>query len=430
MNTEPDGMVGAAVASESLGMTDTLINGAGGCRSRTQIMIHDLIPFYKPENGSCCKSKFFSRQSRLPCTYLNGNDLIFGTAQKLSEGLKSVSSVNGRKTMLIDTLGASLVCTDYTWLTEKNREPVRVNGDLSAMSFCEGFDAAAEAILSSMEPERGEKTGVNILGYGISDLGWNYGCNEIRRLLEPMGVRIGCFPNCIPDPDSLKRIGNSSLNIMIHPELCTRTAEMLEEKTGTPYMRPSMGAPVGYPSIRKFIEETADHLGKDPEPSLEIVNREAEEVHSVLMNYDRIPLFLHARPFTAKGSSSVIYPLSRWIAGAFGMLPGSISLSDGEYRKEIDEYMKPLKSAGTGEDGFGVVFTDGLSAMHGRLYDLEKCYVETEIPPGRQVNLLGRTLVGTAGCRYILDEMMNGTIRFRCGQPTEIDLRPGYEETG
>ena len=64
MRLHPDGFLGAVVASESLGMTDTMINGAGGCRSRSQIMIHDLIPSYTPENRGCCKSKYFSRQCR------------------------------------------------------------------------------------------------------------------------------------------------------------------------------------------------------------------------------------------------------------------------------------------------------------------------------------------------------------------------------
>ena len=38
MRLHPDGFLGAVVASESLGMTDTMINGAGGCRSRSQIV--------------------------------------------------------------------------------------------------------------------------------------------------------------------------------------------------------------------------------------------------------------------------------------------------------------------------------------------------------------------------------------------------------
>ena len=66
-----------------------------------------------------------------------------------------------------------------------------------------------------------------------------------------------------------------------------------------------------------------------------------------------------------------------------------------------------------------------MAALKGRLDRDDIGYVEIGIPRGRYMDLMGRTLVGTQGCRYILDEMMNGMMRFRCGQPTEVEYRPG-----
>ena len=43
MNNRPDGMLGAILASESIGTADTLINGAGGCRSRAMILLNVLV---------------------------------------------------------------------------------------------------------------------------------------------------------------------------------------------------------------------------------------------------------------------------------------------------------------------------------------------------------------------------------------------------
>ena len=102
-------------------------------------------------------------------------------------------------------------------------------------------------------------------------------------------------------------------------------------------------------------------------------------------------------------------------------------LSDGEYRSEIQQYLdqKGFPDALMGTDGeTEVCFTDGMRALEGRLFPETTAYVEIGIPRGRPFDLLGRTLVGTRGCRYILDEMFNNIIRFRCGQPTEIDYRP------
>ena len=431
MRNEADGMLGAVMASESLGLTDTMINGAGGCRSRMQIMMHDLIPKYYPENMGCCRSKYFSRQSRLPCTYLNNDDYIFGSAQKISKGIESVSEVTGKRTVLLDTLGASLVCTDYSGLTGSSKtDPIFINGDLSSMKVCEGYDLVMNTILSSIDIDGGDGDGVNILGYGIMDLGWNTGADHISMLLEMMGVKVNCILGCLPDKESIKNIGNASLNIMIHPEFCRLTAEGLRQRFGTDSLRPSMGAPIGYDSLRSFVKEVAERLKVDPSPALGFIDAEAEQVHQILMNYDRLPFSMHAKGFTIHGDSSVAYPLMRWVMEAFGMAPRHIMLNDDEYLHEIDGYLKEsgFAKALEGIDGpVEVVFSDGMDALQGRMNPSTTSHVEICLPRGRSLDLMNRTLIGCPGARYILDEMFNNNVRFRCGQPTDVIYRPGYE---
>ncbi len=429
MNNEPDGMLGAVMASESLGLTDTLINGAGGCRSRAQIMMHDLIPSYVPENRCCARSKYFSRQSRLPCTYLGNDDIVFGTSAKVSEGVEAVSSITGRRAVLLDTLGASLLCTDYTGLTGSSEtSPITIEGDLSSVSASEGYDLVTDAILSSLELDSGDDGTVNIFGYGLMDLGWEAGEEQIRSLLAPMGVKVGCVAGCIPSRESLMGCGRSSLNVMIHPEYCGRTVSSLRKRFGTPCLRPSAGAPIGYPALRSFVKEVGEALGLDPTPSLEYIDADARKVHGVLMNYDRAPLSLHGKGFRIDGDSSVVYPIAKWMCEAFGMAPRSVRTHDGEYSDEIAGYLASIGFQdalnGTGGEP-DLVFSDGMAALQGRLERGIAGHVEIGIPRGRYMDLMGRTLVGTQGCRYILDEMFNSMVRFRCGQPTEVDYRPG-----
>ncbi len=429
MNCSPDGMLGAIIASESLGLTDTLINGAGGCRSRSQIMMHDLIPEYYPENRACSRSKYFSKQSRLPCTYLGNDDVVFGASAKVSDGISSISSITGRKAVILDTLGASLICTDYSGLTgSAGKDPIILDGNLSGMSMPEGYDAVTSSILSSTEIENGESGGINIIGYGLMDLGWQTGATEIRRLLEPMGAKINCNLGCVPDKNSIMGCGGADLNVMIHPEYCRRTADMMRSRFGIPSLRPSEGSPIGYPASRAFVREVADALGLDPTPSLELIDRDAEAVHRVLMNYERIPRSLHSEGLSVEGDSSIVYPLTKWMTGLFGMAPKNIVPSDGEYLPEIRSYLGScgFESALNGsEEGIEAYFTDGLTALEGNISRSTSAYIEISMPRGRSLDLMERTLIGTRGCRYILDSLMNGLRRFRCGQPEEIDYRPG-----
>lgn len=431
MNLQPDGFLGAVIASESLGMSDTMINGAGGCRSRSQIMLHDLLPSYTEENRGCCRSKYFSRQSRLPCTYLNNEDIVFGSAVKVSEGIGSVAEVSGRRMLLIDTLGASLICTDYSGLTGvEGRDPIFMEGDLSAMTFAEGYDAAMATLLGSMGIKEGERDGlsVNLLGYGIQDPGWETGAEELRTLMSLMGVRVVSIPGCQPSKDEVMSMGSADLNVMVRPEFCRRTSAMLGDMFGIPSLRPSEGAPIGYDSTRSFVREVASVLGVDPAPALDYIDRDASRVHRILMNYDRAPLGLHAKGLVLEGDSSTVLPVLKWMLEAFGMSPRKVVLTDSEYSDEIGGLLESMgySDALKGIDGeVEVVFCDGMTALEGRLSNRTTSYVEIRIPRGRHMDLMGRCIVGTKGARYMLDEMFNGITRFRCGQPTEVDLRPG-----
>lgn len=424
---EPDGLLGAMVGSESLGLTDTMVNGAGGCRSRAQIVLHDLLPDYEPEDPRVVGCGFMSRQSRLPCTYLNNEDIVFGAGGKVSRGLSEVSGLTGRRTLLLDTLGASLLCTDDGLLSDGDA-PVRVCGDLSSMSFHEGYDAAVAAIMGTVELDSGEDGSVNLLGYGISDPGWEAGAEELASLLGAMGARVNAVLGCRPSPDRLRACGRASLNVMVRPEMCSRTASLLAERTGADALRPSLGAPVGYEATRSFLREVAEALELDPSPALRIVDEDEGRVRAVLMNYDRMPTGLHARGLAIECESSTAYPLLRWMHERFGMAPRLVRCPDRAYADDIRAY---LGSAGFGDavDGTDgeveLVFTDGLSAMRGNLDGRTTGYVEVRMPRGRNMDLMGRCVVGTRGCRYILDEAFNSVRRFRCGQPTEVDMRPG-----
>ncbi|TQS79955.1 MAG: hypothetical protein A3205_04060 [Methanomassiliicoccales archaeon Mx-03] len=425
---EPDGMLGAIVAAESLGLSKALINGAGGCRSRAQIMLHELIPYYEYEDPEMYSSRFFSRQSRLPCTYLNNSDLVFGTEPKVMEGFRTVSKDTHDKVVILDTLGASLLCTDYSKLTDNpDGGPLVIDGDLSAMSFCEGYDRCMASLLEAVSADTEPDGSVNILGYGIQDTGWEAGAKELRSLLSAMGVKVNSIPGCMPDHGEATSCGRASLNIMLRPEFCRRTAKVLENMSGSESLRPSMGAPIGYGATRSFVIEIAETLDLDPSRALEIIDRDERSVRRVLMNFDRLPLGLHAKGFSVDGESSTVYPLVRWMHGTFGMAPRKIACTDTEYSDEIAEYVaeagfdEPIVCSQGEEE---LEFTDGLTAMRGNIEGHTKGYVEIRMPRGRRIDLMGRCTIGTPGCRYILDEMFNQIRRFRCGQPTEIDYRP------
>jgi len=418
LNLRPDGFLGAVIASESIGTAKTVINGSGGCRSRSRTLIHDLIPGYAP-GGECCM-KGPTEDKKLPCTCLDAEDIIFGASPRIRDTVYPFIE-QGEKVMVVDTLGASLTCDDWSNI-QSEKDVIMVEGDLSGMSMSEGYDRTMCELIGDEPFDGGENGGVNLLGYGIMDIGWERGAEEMRHILDLMELETVCVPGCRPSKKDVARIGGASLNIMVHPEYSRRTAEMMRRDFGIPFLRPAMGAPVGYPATRSFIEDIARSTGRDPSKALDYVNKDAKDVYRVLSSHDSFPRWLFARGMTIKADSSVAYPLMDWMMSAFGMAPRKISALDEEYLPEIANRLKSegYKDALIGTDGeVEVVFSDGLTTLEGRMSKTTAGYIETCMPRGSYMNLSGRTLIGTCGCRNILDDVFNSITRFKCGQPND-----------
>ena len=424
MRIDPDGTLGAVLASEGLGMTETLVNGAGGCRSRTQIVMRDVIPSYSPEDTGCCRSRYFSRQSRLPCTYLNGDDMVFGCDEKVGAAIESIREVSGKGTAMVDTLAATLACTEHSLPVGEG--PIMPDRDLSSLSFDEGYDVMTRTILgnSDLSGDRGDMS-VNILGYGISDMGWETGSGNIRDLLSAMGIDDVRFVGC-RDGDT-SGLGSADLDVMVHPQRSVMTAAFLSERYGIGTLRPSQGAPVGYSATRSLVEEVGRELDLDPQPALDIIDREERDVRMRLLNLNKGVNGLRSRTLCIECGSSIAYPLTVWMVGRFGLVPGSIRIHDDAYRRELENYLSGLGFADALDaplpEDPDVVFTDGLEAFYGSREMKPTSHIAVEMPFMRNIDLLGRCIIGTAGCRYLLDEMLNNVGRFRCGQPSNADMR-------
>ena len=424
MRIQPDGTLGAVLASEGLGFTETLVNGAGGCRSRTQIVMRDVIPSYSPEGQGCCRSRYFSRQSRLPCTYLNGDDMVFGCEGKVEAAKDSIEEVSGKGTAMVDTLAASLTCSDHS--LPVGGGPIMPDCDLSMLTFDGGYDAMTRAILerSDLSGKR-ERRSVNILGYGLADMGWESGVETLTPLLNAMGIDDVMFVGCRNmDPHG---ISGAELDVMLHPQRSSSTADYLETRFGIPGLRPSLGAPVGYTATRNLLTEIGEMMDLDPSPAIAMIDKDERRVRDRLLNLNKGVNSLRCRNLCMECESSIAYPLTVWMVGKFGLIPRSIKVTDKEYLPELNDYLEnlgfPEAMDGAMPDDPDIVFTDGIEADLGRKTDGASSYIEMRLPFIRSIDLLDRTIIGPRGCRYLLDSLLNNASRFRCGQPSNADMR-------
>ena len=125
-------------------------------------------------------------------------------------------------------------------------------------------EAAAEARAALPGPS------CNILG--PMSLGFRHrdDLEEVRSLLEALGVRVNAVAPLGADPEVITHLGEAHFNIVLYPELARPAAEWLKRRFGQPMVET---VPLGVSATREFIAEVAGCAGVDPAPALALERR-------------------------------------------------------------------------------------------------------------------------------------------------------------
>lgn len=123
-------------------------------------------------------------------------------------------------------------------------------------SYISGAGQALEALVSMM-PERKDDTNtgpakVNILGVTPLDFSMNGSAEELRKLLERKGFKVGSTWAMGDDLDNLLKSADASVNLVVSA-VGLRAAAAMEKRFGIPYV-------VGLPAGKKVTERIADEL--------------------------------------------------------------------------------------------------------------------------------------------------------------------------
>ena len=328
MRNEPDGVLGAVMAAESIQGFSALLNSPGGCRSRLQSLMKSCCAQELDSWGANLGSRFYGRIRTVPCTYLNGRDMVLGSGDRIREAIAAVRE-GSREPVFIDTLSASLQVTDDRGICRETGT-ISAGEGLSSMTFGQGYDSAMRAVLESLADRDAERVGgrVNVLGYGISDRGWEYGKRWLEDMLGRCGASDVRFIGCGCTRRDIEEAGSAELNILIHPECCASSADALRGMFGTETLVPSMGSPVGYPATIGLLEETADRLDADASDAVEAVRSDMRDVNGILTRNSALIRTLRGCSFSVRGMVSDILPICRWMLDELSMLPGSLAVMD------------------------------------------------------------------------------------------------------
>ena len=431
----PDSITGMIFAMEGIRNVIVLLNGPMGCKfyhSTTSAHLTKHPPLRSADGTPAEKGQveydilnsYFFRQSRVPCTYLDGADFVYGTAEKVEAALRYF----GEKfrfdlLVIVDSPGASLIGDELKELSKRilPDKPVAVlESPGYSEHFSDGYDRAIAALLRQLpafgpRKARSGKPRVNLLGLSIWQRYWEGDLEELRRLLALCGIEVNCCLCAGCTMEEVRALPDADLNLLIYPEMGRDTAAFLEEHFGTPcYVFD--GPPVGYVATEKAFREICARLGTDVAPLLAESERCRAEAWFQLNDLDQMNYLSSGSTFAVEGMDSVVWAYTAFLTEYLGLTPDCVSLTgstDSAVRERLRELLRSCRAEEAEERDIldsraELVFADAntIAALHTRQDAFSG--IEISLPGMGYVDFVKKTHLGLRGALFLTEQAVNG----------------------
>ena len=422
-------------AMEGIRNVIVLLNGPMGCKfyhSTTSAHLTKHPPLRSADGTPAEKGQveydilnsYFFRQSRVPCTYLDGADFVYGTAEKVEAALRYF----GEKfrfdlLVIVDSPGASLIGDELKELAARilPDKPVAVlESPGYSEHFSDGYDRAIATLLRQLPAfsprrERRGKPRVNLLGLSIWQRYWEGDLEELRRLLALCGIEVNCCLCAGCTMEKIRALPDADLNLLIYPEMGRDTAAFLEEHFGTPcYVFD--GPPVGYVATEKAFREICARLGTDVAPLLAESERCRAEAWFQLNDLDQMNYLSSGSTFAVEGMDSVVWAYTAFLTEYLGLTPDCVSLTgsqDSAVRERLRELLRSCRAEEAEERDIldsraELVFADAntIAALHTRQDAFSG--IEISLPGMGYVDFIKKTPLGLRGAMFLTEQAVNG----------------------
>jgi nitrogenase molybdenum-iron protein alpha/beta subunit len=420
MKAPADGFIGAVLAAESVLGVRALMHGPGGCRGQLSGLTNKLNHQNLPKGHIEYNIPYFYGRSRVPCTFVDERDYILGTAKKIDETIRVVSTRNDDLVVVINAPGAALIGDDHNTIIKDNGLSERfavMEDSLISIELPEGFDMTMRSIVERLiecKDIQKRKNSVNVIGLTIVDKDWGSVVSEFRYLLSFIGIDVVCFVGAGCTVDEIRDSVNASCNIVFQSEFGFKTATYYEKEFGIPSIYGEEGAPVGFDSLNDWLISVALFFDKDPTPALDAIKEYRRRAYDVLMAARVYSMAAKGATFCIEGNPSIVCPLTKWLYNYLSMIPVSVRLDTDTGGKVSTELYLFLENIGFLESleslppkYCDVYLSDGNTAQ--LMKETGRCLVGIDIgTPSIVYDLIPRPIMGAQGAMYILDCIING----------------------
>lgn len=418
----PDSFSGALFAFEGVPRTTTLLNGPTGCKffhssiSDNQLIRQsDFDPLQFPPT-------WYFGQPRVPCTFLDNADYVYGSADKLVPALEYLSAhVAFDLLAVVNSPGAALIGDDLAGIVRSvvaDKPVVVMETPGFSSDICHGHEAAALALLKQLRigdapANIASHPRVNLLGMSLFHRYHTGDVAELRRLLGLCGIEVGCALCAGSGLDEVRRLPEAQLNVVVHPEYGLQTAKWLEERCHTPWVAPDLS--VGFDATEAFVRTICELVGADLTPAIEDSERARARCFAFISRVHSLIGLPKGVSFAVEGTWSEAAAYTAFLTGYLGMIPECVSITSPRSDCARDRLEGLLEGLGLPhiaerdilETDAELLFASGNTIARHKLSGKQFAGIETALPTMGYLDVVPKTHLGVAGAMLLVEMVLN-----------------------
>ena len=420
-NITPDSISGIIFAFEGISRSIVLLNGPTGCKyyhsavsDGQMIRQAEFDPLKFPE-------KWYFGQPRVPCSYLDNYDYVFGSHDKLEEALNYIcNNIDFDILCIVNSPGAALIGDDLAGIARRivvDKPVIIIETPGFSSDICKGYESAVLGLINQLKLTQSNKASqaVNILGLSLHHRNCGGDIIELKHMMELCGIEVNCVLCADCDITSIKKLPDAALNIVINPEYASETVEHLHKLFGTQY-HICDGPPIGFKATEVFMHDICNKLNADISGFTNYCERARARAFSFISRINSLTGMPRGVTFAVEGTYSELYAYTSFFVRYFGMIPvcTSVTNPDSDCYKEIfynllDELQ--AKSA-LNQD---IMKTDGQFVLASgntiaglKLRKHSFFGIETALPTLGYIDVVPKTHLGVKGGLLLVEDVLNG----------------------
>lgn len=429
-NIMPDSLTGLILGFEGIRNALVILNGPTGCKfyhsitaENQSIRKDDYDPLNYPE-------EWFFGQRRVPCTYLDKRDYVYGSDRKLTDAIEFIlKRITPDVLIVVNSPGAALIGDDLERIvssavkscgfTDQSLPVITCQSPGYSRDLTDGYREACRMILErfcaedcadSDDTASGGKVyddtpAVNLLGLSIYQKYHAGDIKEISRLLKLCGIRVNTSLLCESTLDEIRRVPEALMNIVVDPDYGLDTAEYLKNKYGTPYIVSEYGYPVGFKAMEKLLEDIYKALISQSEDIFphniyaELAMKELEKARAQayvhLARLSSLTGLPKGAPFAVYGTPAQKRGYSTFLKEYLGMEDVSDGTENGAGEHQNDK---------TDPD---IVLADGNTIAMMKADGKKFSGIEISLPTIGYIDVIEKTHLGAEGGLFLIEQILN-----------------------